>query len=340
MTPHTFIIVDLANMFFKARHTIVGTADIRLGMAFHIVFNSVKKAWTDFNGSHIIFCLDGKSWRKEIYPVYKITRPTPQTPKEIEEDAIFWEAYGEFKEFLSTSTNCTVLYHPKLEADDLIAGFIQHHPLDKHVIVSSDSDFLQLIAPNVIQYNSINKTLISDTGITNEKGIPLEFIVKSNSKLGLGPENPSFTPPADWIEFSLFLKCIRGDPGDNIFSAYPGVRLKGSKKSVGLNEAFADRLTQGYAWNNLLLQRWIDHTGTEHTVMDDYARNKMLIDLTCQPPEIKALMADTMAQIVPKSVSQVGVRLIQFCNSYEMTKIVEFANPYALALNAKYPTAK
>jgi 5'-3' exonuclease len=324
-------------MFFKARHTIVGTTDIRLGMAFHIVLNSIKKAWQDFNGSHVIFCLDGKSWRKSVYPVYKLTRPTPQTPKEVEEDAVFWEAFGELKEFLSTSTNCTILSHPELEADDLIAGVIQHHPYDNHVIVSSDSDFLQLVAPNVTQYNSLNKTVITPTAITTEKGIPLEFTIKSNSKIGLGKENPSFVPPEHWIEYSLFLKCIRGDPGDNIFSAYPGVRLKGSKKNTGLNEAFEDRITQGYAWNNILLQRWTDHNGIEHIVSEDYERNKMLIDLTCQPPAIKQLIANTVTNITPKAVQQVGVRLIQFCNSYEMTKIVEHIHPYAIALNAKYP---
>ena len=39
---------------------------------------------------------------------------------------------------------------------------------------------------------------------------------------------------------------MRGDPSDNIFSAYPGVRTKGTKNKIGLTEAFEDRNSKGY----------------------------------------------------------------------------------------------
>ena len=48
---------------------------------------------------------------------------------------------------------------------------------------------------------------------------------------------------------------MRGDPSDNIFSAYPGVRTKGTRNKIGLREAFADRQTKGYTWNNLMLTK-------------------------------------------------------------------------------------
>ena len=59
---------------------------------------------------------------------------------------MFWETFDNFRDFISEKTNCTVLRHEKLEADDLIAGWIQAHPNDNHVIVSTDGDFAQLIA--------------------------------------------------------------------------------------------------------------------------------------------------------------------------------------------------
>ena len=62
-----------------------------------------------------------------------------------EEEKVFWETFDAFKEFVTTKTNCTVLQHSQLEADDLIAGWIQLHPEDEHVIVSTDGDFAQLI---------------------------------------------------------------------------------------------------------------------------------------------------------------------------------------------------
>ena len=39
----------------------------------------------------------------------------------------------------------------------------------------------------------------------------------------------------------LFEKCMRGDTSDNVFSAYPGVRTKGTKNKVGLIEAYEDK---------------------------------------------------------------------------------------------------
>jgi len=54
-----------------------------------------------------------------------------------------------------------MMRHPQLEADDLIAGWVQAHPNDNHVIISTDGDFAQLIAPNVKQYNGIQNVTIT-----------------------------------------------------------------------------------------------------------------------------------------------------------------------------------
>jgi hypothetical protein len=65
---------------------------------------------------------------------------------------------------------------------------------------------------------------------------------------------------------------------------------KGPKNKVGLTEAFEDKNKKGYAWNNLMLQRWSDPDGVEHRVLDDYERNRTLIDLTAQPEDIKQVI--------------------------------------------------
>ena len=163
-----YILVDTANTFFRARHAIRGDADIKLGMALHIMFNSIKKAWQDYGGTHVVFCLEGRSWRKDAYKPYKANRAETRaamTVKEAEEDALFWETFDKFKEFITEKTNSTVLQHSRLEADDLIAGFIQTHPNDEHIIISTDSDFHQLISENVKQYNGVADTLTTHEGI-------------------------------------------------------------------------------------------------------------------------------------------------------------------------------
>lgn len=319
----TYILVDTANTFFRARHVIKGDADIKLGMAFHITLNSIKKAWQDFEGSHVVFCLEGRSWRKDYYEPYKRNRSDARaalTPKEQEEDQLFWESFDMFKDFISEKTNCTVLQHPQLEADDLIAGWIQSHPDSKHVIISTDSDFVQLIAPNVSQYNGVMEHHITHEGIFDKKG---KLVIDNKTK------EPKAVPDPQWL---LFEKCMRGDSSDNVFSAYPKVRKN------KLEEAFRDRQHKGFAWNNLMLQRWVDHNGEEHRVLEDYERNRQLIDLTQQPDDIKAKIFSTIKENIDKekNISQVGIRLLKFCQLYDLKKISEQAQQYAEPLNARY----
>jgi 5'-3' exonuclease len=326
---HTYILVDTANTFFRARHVVRGSLEDKVGMSIHTVLSSVRKAWRDFNGSHVIFCLEGRSWRKDHYEPYKRQRTEARakhTASEQEEEKIFWETFDEFKTFIQDKTNCTVLQHPKLEADDLIAGWVQSHPNDTHVIISTDGDFAQLIAPNVKQYNGVMQITTTHEGYFDEKGKP---VIDKKTNL------PKPAPDPQWL---LFEKCMRGDTSDNIFSAYPGVREKGTKNKVGLREAFADRDTKGYNWNNLMLQRWSDHEGVEHRVVDDYNRNRLLCDLSAQPEDIRNTIKESIeAEIAKeKNVPQVGIRLLKFCAEYDLVKVSEQVQSYAEPLNARY----
>ena len=325
----TYILVDSANTFFRARHVIRGELEDKVGMSIHTILGSIRKAWKDFNGTHVVFALEGRSWRKDVYVPYKRQRSearAAQTPKEAEEDRVFWETFDQFKDFVRDRTNCTVLHHERLEADDLIAGFIQLHPDDNHVIISTDGDFAQLIAPNVKQYNGVTGVTITHEGYFDEKGKPVK-----DKKTGVEKS----APDPQWL---LFEKCMRGDTSDNIFSAYPGVREKGSKNKVGLREAFADRDSKGYNWNNMMLQRWTDHEGIEHRVLDDYQRNKLLCDLSAQPEEIKELIKTTIETETQKNknIPQIGIRLLKFCAEYDLKKISDQVQSYADPLNARY----
>ena len=319
----TYIIIDTANCFFRARHVVRGDADIKIGMALHVTLASIKRAWQDFNGDHVVFCLEGRSWRKDYYAPYKRNRAEARsalTEKEAEEDKLFWETFDKFKEFITEKTNCTVMQNPRLEADDLIAGWIENHPNDNHIIISTDSDFVQLIAPNVKQYNGVAETTTTHEGIFDKKG---KRVIDNKTNL------PKAIPDPQWL---LFEKCMRGDPTDNVFSAYPKIRKN------KLQEAFEDRKNKGFAWNNMMLQRWVDHNGQEHRVLDDYERNRQLIDLKHQPDDVKEIIVDTIkTNAVRKNIDQVGMRLLKFCGLFDLVKISEQAQSYADPLNAKYP---
>lgn len=326
-----YLIIDTANCFFRARHAAhrASFGEEKVAFAIHVTLASINKAWRDQKADHVVFCFEGRSWRKDFYAPYKKNRSVAraaQTEDEQEEDKMFWESFDTLKVFLTDKTNCTVLQHPQLEADDLIGGFIQSHPGDEHTIVSSDTDFYQLLAENVKQYNGISDELHTINGIFDKKG---KHVIDKKTKL------PKTIPEPQWI---LFEKCMRGDPTDNVFSAYPGVRTKGAKNKIGLIEAYADKDKKGFAWNNLMLQKWVDHNEVEHRVLDDYNRNCTLVDLTAQPDNIKEAMATVIAEkAIALNRPMVGAQFLKFCGKFELTKLSDQAQTYAELLSASYP---
>jgi 5'-3' exonuclease len=325
-----YALIDTANTFFRARHIASRNSDTweKIGMALHLTLSSVNQVVRKYGIDHVVFCLEGRSWRKDVYKPYKAHRAVAQqalTEAEQEENKMFWETYDLFTTFLREKTNVSVLRHERAEADDIIARFIHLHPNETHYIISSDTDYVQLISDNVHQYNGVSNQLITLDGYHDEKG---RLIVDKKTK-----EPKLLGDP----QFHLFEKIMRGDAGDNVFSAYPGVRTKGSKNKVGLIEAYADRNKQGFNWNNMMLQRWADHEGVEHRVREDYERNRLLIDLTAQPDEIKNLVDESIIKGVRIATTpQVGIHFMKFCGKYELTKISEQAETYAKWLNSPY----
>ena len=325
-----YLLIDTANMFFRARHVAFRATDPweKVGYALHISMAAINKVAKKFDTDHVVFCLEGRSWRKDYYKPYKANRSEARaalTEREQEEEKLFWDTFDDFNQYLREKTNCSVLRDGDAEADDLIARWIDLHPADEHVIISSDSDFYQLLADNVSQFNGITDQLITVEGVFDAKGKP---VIDKKTKL------PKEVPDPEWL---LFEKCMRGDSSDNVFSAFPGVRKKGTKNKVGLLEAFADRSSKGYAWNNMMLQRWTDHEGKEHRVLDDYNRNRQLIDLKQQPEEIKQRV-DTFIreQITNKDVGQVGSKFLKFCGKYDLNRLSENAEQYGRWLNQTY----
>jgi 5'-3' exonuclease, N-terminal resolvase-like domain len=293
----------------------------QLALALHIIFNSIKKVWNQFDGNHVVFCLEGRSWRKDIYPQYKANRKAAaikRTPKEVEEDTVFFEVMDNFVKFVTTQTNCTVLRHPEAEADDMVARWISLHPTDQHIIISSDADFQQLIGSNVKIYNGISALLYTDKGIFDKDG--------NLAKNKHGKELP--IPDPEWL---LFEKCMRGDDGDNVMSAFPGVRTK------KLQEAYLDRHNQGFTWNNLMLSKWTDHEGAEHRVRNDYERNRLLIDLTRQPADLLEKFDDIILKSINLEVKkQVGLALIRFCNLHGLVKIEKSSGDFSPCFSSTY----
>ena len=311
-----YLLADVANFFSRARYIAQGDdLEMKTSMTLHILLSSLKRAQELFNADKVIYCLEGRSWRKDLYTRYKRNRTEARaalSSKEQEEDRAFWDTLDKFNQFIIERSGATVLQHKQCEADDFIARWIQRHPDDEHIIASSDRDFYQLVAPNVRIFNGITKEIIS-----------LESIVDDNKKTVIDKKTkqPKQLGDPEWL---LFEKCMRGDPGDNVFSAFPRVR------KTQLLEAFNDRKERGFKWNNLMLQKWLDHEGAEHRVLEDYERNRQLIDLAAQPEWVKSSLDETIdkAKQVTLSKSQSGLYFMKFCGVHGLETISKDAVAY------------
>ncbi len=338
-----YIVVDAANLFFRCLHGggLMGDPFAKASLSLHIILRSIKKLWREQKADHVVFVLEGKSWRYEVFPQYKAARKVAralQTPKEQEENQIYSDTLEELIEFLINKSNCTVLKANRVEGDDFIARWVQNHPDDEHVIVSGDTDFIQLLADNVSIFDGVREFTIKKDGVFNAEGQPLTFSVKSDGHLKVGKEIDLLTEdmniPDEWWRWALFLKCIRGDSGDGIFSAYPRVREN------KLKAAWDDRHDKGYDWNNLMLQTFKIGSG-EHEetkeVRKEYAFNQKLIDLTQQPDDVKEVMDQTIIEAVTKPlVSGVGIHFMRFCGANGLVNIGKEAADHAAYLNAPY----
>lgn len=348
----TFLLIDVSNMMHRTKHTSSGDAETKAALAIHITLNSIRAAWRKFKADHVVFAMDGSSWRKAAYTGYKAQRALAKQAlslKERKDEETFLSIYDQFTEFLKNDTNSTVLQSTGVEADDFIARWIQVHPDDEHIIVSTDRDFYQLLAPNVKIYDGIKGWTISPTEVLDEDDKPavVKKTVKRKDERGRTKTVVEKHPvPAPDPEYELFLKCIRGDSSDNVMSAYPGVREHGTKKKPGIREAFEDRHNKGFDWNNFMLQEWdkvVGHNDGEPItkrvrVIDEYKFNQMLVDLTMQPEEIKELMDSVIREAIAKpKIPQAGIRFIRYVGQAQLYNIGKNPTEYSNILSTTYP---
>ena len=331
MTQKTYALIDTANTFFRARHVASRNSDPeeKAAFALHLTLASVNQVVRNYGVDHVVFCLEGRSFRRDLYAPYKRNRVVDAmsvTEEEKAESELFWSTYESLTTFLKDKTNVSVLRHERAEADDMIARWIHLHPGDTNIIVSTDSDYLQLLSPNTKIYNGVENHLITLEGYWKDNGKPVIDKKTKEQKILEG------TP-----EYLLWRKLVRGDSSDNVFPAYPGVREKGSKNKVGILEAYEDRHKQGFHYNNFMLSRYTDHEGNEVRVRDAFERNKTLIDLNAQPQEIKDAVDQRIRESVKTVVTpQVGIHLMKFAGKYQLQKIADQAETFSKWLNAPY----
>jgi len=148
--------------------------------------------------SNIIFCLDcprASIWRNSIYDKYKQSR--------IKKDNFNSDIFTLFEDYLHTNKYNTCNYE-NLEADDIVYLIQKQINLHKVIIITNDSDYLQMYSNNIKIYNMQFKDL--------------------SLKINYSPS------------IELLLKIIVGDKSDNISKIQAGMRKDNALKIALMTE--------------------------------------------------------------------------------------------------------
>lgn len=182
-------------------------------------------------------CKRENIWRNDLYDKYKATRDNgPESG--FKGGPFFKMAYEE--QLFQQAGAQQILYHPRLEADDCIALSVKHliqkYPECYIYIITSDTDYLQLIKENVHIYNLAFKNL-------KEKDVRL--------------------------------KIIMGDVSDNIPSVFPKCGIKTAMKCIEDPEFFKKKMANNpdYYKQYELNETLISFDKIPHDLVDEFSKN-------------------------------------------------------------------
>jgi hypothetical protein len=257
------LIVDIPNLFWRvvSAHNAKyeGTAEDKAGLALHSCLTTFNKWFKVVNPDQIAVVFEGSNnWRKTYTASDQCISKVLYKGNRVKDPSMahLFDVLNDFKTLIEQHTSIICLQNDLVEGDDLIAAFVQEYSGDEIVILSGDKDFKQLLS---------------------HKNVTL-----------LNPDDGKPRTVEDPIYF-LFEKCIRGDVGDNVLSAFRRVR------ATRLQKAFTDEFEYANIMNHEFT-RPNPVTLEEQTfkVGDLFKENKLLMDLEAQPEDIRKSMKETI----------------------------------------------
>lgn len=272
-----------------------------IGASITHTFNSMQKYYDKYNPDTVVCAFDnGSSWRKEYTKsdlcisgkLYKGNRRNNLTPAQKRMYDIFFVFADEFEQLLSEHSHIVCLSHKGLEADDLIAELCAQRD-EEIIVVSTDKDLLQLL-----KYDHVK---IID---------PIKGIEQTLDK---------WDSDADYF---IFEKCFRGDPGDNVQSAYPKIR------STKIKQAFTDT----YLFETLMNDTFKDHRDVTLRVGDLFEENILLMNLDKQPDYIKQQMNDVVINSFEKTGKFNLLKFTKFIGKYKVKNLGNNLTSYKFLL--------
>ena len=138
MTTSTLLLLDGANLMQRARFSSRRNLNDRDNAIVYAFFRSLRPLVEKFNPAKIILALEGRPVKRlEAHGEYKANRVYDNSDNYGEQRRKILELLGNMP--------IEVVRHPEREADDVIGHYALSGDWDRRVVVSSDTDFLQLI---------------------------------------------------------------------------------------------------------------------------------------------------------------------------------------------------
>jgi 5'-3' exonuclease len=308
------LIIDANNILYRTFFAQIDEAeDVVIGMCHHSALWSMNKYYREYPADEIVMAFDSHSWRKAYTSdlsecvtdkKYKGTRRKNLTASQLKKLEKFDQHVTEFADMMRTQTSILTLKANHLEADDLIAGYIQERPNVAHVLISSDKDYLQLLGKHSL------------TLIDPDSGKPRSLIDWNNDP-----------------NYFMFSKCLRGDTSDNVMSAYPYIRTKRIEKAY--TDSYELEAVMNHEFTALVNQDDGSVKECKYITRDVYEENDYLMNLESQPEVIRKIIKSS----IEKSKEDIGKfnysAFLKFCGKYELKNILDKVDQFIPMLAGK-----
>jgi 5'-3' exonuclease len=302
-----YLLLDVSNLLYRNFYANPNEdVDTIVGLTMHSALVTMNKYRKMFKPHQIIMCHDRSSWRKTYTASeaciskkpYKGNRRQDMTAAQEAKFARFISHLREFEKLITEHTTVISMAEETLEADDLIAGFVQVYEDDENeiIIISADSDLLQLTRYRNVRV--VSPATDKDQSLDEYDNDPVYYV---------------------------FQKCVRGDPTDNVQSAYPRVR------STKIKQAYED--PEFYV--QFMEEKWVNENKVEFTVKDLFKENQILIDLEKQPNDIRMRILETIDREMNKKRQFSMFHFLQFVGKHQLVKIKESMDQYLPLLSNK-----
>jgi len=150
--------ITFSNLFAHVRNFEEVDADLLR----YMILNSIRSynvKLFDRNKEIVITCDSKNNWRREVFPYYKAARKKSREESKLDWNKIF-TAFDTVKSELKEFFPYTVIDVDRAESDDII-GVLVKQSTDDILILSGDTDFVQLHRPGVKQYNPVRKKYVT-----------------------------------------------------------------------------------------------------------------------------------------------------------------------------------